>query len=74
MKTTKTISKREQEILHLIAYEYTAQEMACKLFISLDTVKSHRKNLFQKLGVRNIAGAVRIAFEMKLIDLQINAA
>ncbi len=74
MKQTQKISRREKEILHLIAYEYTAQEMASKLFISLDTVKSHRKNLFQKLGVRNIAGAVRIAFEKQLIDLQTNAA
>ena len=42
------ISSREQEILHLIAHENTTPEIARELFISEDTVKTHRKNLLMK--------------------------
>ena len=61
------MSNREQEILHLIAFEHTAKEIASKLFISYETVNSHRKNIMTKLGVRNTAGMVRVAFENQLL-------
>ncbi|MBU2914491.1 MULTISPECIES: response regulator transcription factor [Reichenbachiella] len=53
------LSKREKEILHLIVEEFTAQEIAEKLFISQHTVNTHRKNLLSKLGVKNTAGLVK---------------
>ena len=64
------LSKREHEVLHLIAYEYTAKEIASKLFISTHTVDSHRKRLMEKLKVRNTAGMVRAAFQKGIISIQ----
>jgi len=57
------LSNREKEVLHLIAYEYTAKEIANKLFISAYTVNDHRKSLLNKLEVKNTAGMIRVAFE-----------
>lgn len=62
------ISARELEILHLIAYEYSSKEIAHKLYISQETVNSHRKNIMAKLDVKNTAGMVRVAMENKLIQ------
>jgi DNA-binding NarL/FixJ family response regulator len=55
------ITKREQEILELIVDEYTNQEIAQQLYISIPTVETHRKNLLLKMGVKNTAGLVREA-------------
>ncbi|MEE9374165.1 MAG: helix-turn-helix transcriptional regulator [Saprospiraceae bacterium] len=63
------ISKREKEILRLIAYEYTAKEIASKLFISIHTVDSHRRNLLEKMKVKNTAGIVRKGFECGYLQL-----
>ena len=63
------ISVREKEILNLIAYEYTTHEIASKLFISIDTVKTHRKHLFSKMDVKNIAGLVRRAYEYGIMQV-----
>lgn len=62
------ISRREKEVLELIVQEFTTQEIADQLFISLKTVESHRSNLLAKLNARNTAGLVRIAINNKLID------
>ena len=61
------LTAREKEILALIIKEYTTEEIANELFISAKTVESHRGNLIQKLGVKNSAGLVRVAFEKGLI-------
>lgn len=66
----KTISIREKQILDLIAREYTIKEIAPLLYISTETVKSHRKNLLLKLNVKNTAGMIRRAFELQLLQLQ----
>jgi len=62
------ISNREKEVLHLIADEYTAKEIARLLFISPHTVNDHRKNLLSKLEVKNTAGMMRVAFERGIIQ------
>ena len=62
------ISRREKEVLKLIIEEFTTQEIAKELFISLKTVESHRSNLLAKLNARNTAGLVRVAIENKLLD------
>ncbi|MDX1684021.1 MAG: response regulator transcription factor [Saprospiraceae bacterium] len=62
------ISRREKEVLALIAKEFTTQEIAEKLFISLKTVESHRSSLLSKLNARNSAGLVRIALENNLLE------
>lgn len=61
------LTSREKEILALIIKEYTTDEIANELFISNKTVESHRSNLMQKLGVKNSAGLVRVAFEKGLV-------
>ena len=63
------ISNREREVLHLIAYEYTTNEIAAKLFLSTHTVITHRKNLLWKMDVKNVAGLVRKGFERGILQL-----
>ena len=53
------LTKRETEIMHLIAKGCTNKQMAAKLFISEETVKMHIKNIFRKLGVNNRIAALR---------------
>lgn len=55
------LTKREKEILVNIASELTNQQIGEKLFISARTVDTHRRNLLQKLGVKNTAGLVKFA-------------
>jgi len=62
------LTKRETEVLKLIAQGHTNQEMADKLFISLYTVETHRKNLVGKLDIRNTAKLVQYAIKMGLIE------
>lgn len=57
--TPISITKREQEILDMVAMGKTSVQIADKLNISVRTVESHRYNLMQKLGVTNAAGLVR---------------
>jgi len=59
----RQLSAREQEVLFLIVQEYTTEEIATFLYISQETVKSHRRNLMNKMQVRNVAGLVRKAVE-----------
>jgi len=56
-----TISKREQEVLNLVAQGNTSNEIAKKLNISVRTVQTHRANVMQKLNIKNTAGLIRYA-------------
>lgn len=58
-----SLTKREKEVLKLIAKEFTTKEIAAQLFLSTHTIESYRKNLISKLSVRNIAGLTRYAME-----------
>ena len=62
------LTKRELEILRLISSEFTNVEIAEKLFISDNTVFTHRKNLLSKLGARNTAGLIRSASKLGLLN------
>ena len=61
------ISKREFEVLELIASGLSNQEIAEKLFISLNTVKTHSSNLFLKLEARRRTQAIQRAKELRLL-------
>ena len=61
------LTKREKEVLELIADGLTNPEIAEKLFISVSTVDTHRKNLLAKFGSRNIASLVKEAIRQELI-------
>ncbi|GAA4746013.1 response regulator [Flavisolibacter ginsenosidimutans] len=62
------LTKREKEILKLVAEGLSSQEIADKLFISLRTVETHRLNINQKLDVKNTAGLVKEAIKRGLMD------
>lgn len=61
------LTRREKEVLVLIAGGMTNSEVAQKLFISVTTVDTHRKNLLAKFNSRNIASLIKSAMEMQLI-------
>lgn len=61
------LSKRELEILKMIALELTNDEIAKKLFISKRTVDTHRQNLLKKLHVKNTVGLIKAAYAFKLL-------
>jgi DNA-binding CsgD family transcriptional regulator len=61
------LSKRELEILGLLAQGHSNQEIASKLFVSLSTVKTHNQNLFEKLDVKRRTQAVEKAKRLNLI-------
>ena len=62
------ISPREIEVLKLIAQEFSNSEIAEKLYISIRTVDTHRRNLLEKLGAKNTAGLVKFAIQKGLVD------
>ncbi|MCF8229296.1 MAG: response regulator transcription factor [Bacteroidales bacterium] len=62
------LSKREIEILRLVARGLTNSEIAEKLFISTHTVISHRKNISHKLGIKSVAGLTVYAVLNNYID------
>mgnify|MGYP005811305145 CR=1 FL=1 len=61
------LTQRETEVLRLIAREFSNQEIADKLFISVLTVDTHRRNILEKIQARNTAGMVKYAIEHQLI-------
>jgi DNA-binding NarL/FixJ family response regulator len=62
-KEAPVLTKREKEILKLIAEGFTNAQISQQLFISIDTVDTHRKNLYTKLNVKNTALLIRYAIE-----------
>jgi DNA-binding NarL/FixJ family response regulator len=64
----RNISKREVEVLKLIASGLTNTEIANALFNSKRTIESHRRNLIEKTGTRNTAELIRYAIKNGLID------
>lgn len=65
--TIPVITRREKEVLELIAEGMTNNDIAHKLFISSTTVDTHRKNLLIKLGAKNTASLIRIATQLQIV-------
>ena len=61
------ISQRETEIINLIAQEYTTREIANELLLGYETIHTYRKRLFRKFNVKNVAGLIRISFDLGLL-------
>lgn len=61
------LSRREKEILKLVANGSTSREVAEKLFISVSTVKSHRNNIMKKLKVNDMASLVKVAIRKGVV-------
>lgn len=63
----QTLTEREREIVLLICQEYSTKEIGSRLSISDRTVENHRSRIMEKLGVKNIVGVVRYAYEHGLL-------
>ena len=61
---------RELQILDLLSYGLTSREIGLELFLSAETIRSHRKNLITKMEAKNVANLIRIAFEKRIIKSQ----
>jgi DNA-binding CsgD family transcriptional regulator len=61
------LSEREVEIVKLIVNGLTSAEIAEKLFISEHTVKTHRKNIFKKVGINSISQLTSFAINQQII-------
>jgi DNA-binding NarL/FixJ family response regulator len=67
-RKAETLTGREIEILQLLAFGHTNRDIAGKLFISPDTVKTHLEHIYQKLGATDRTAAVAEAMRRRLID------
>ena len=67
-KVDEILSRREIEVLKMVCREFSNAEIAKKLFLSVSTIETHRKNLIAKLGVHNTVGLVKFALRNNLID------
>jgi DNA-binding CsgD family transcriptional regulator len=63
------LTERELQILDLIGKEYTTDRIAQYLHITVSTVETHRRNLFQKLGVNSVVGLVKEGIKRNLITI-----
>ncbi|KGO90718.1 response regulator [Flavobacterium suncheonense] len=63
----QSITEREMEILELISLEYSGKEISDALFISTNTVETHRKNLMKKLNVKTTIGLIKFAYKYNLL-------
>jgi DNA-binding NarL/FixJ family response regulator len=66
---TSQLTKREEEVLTLIAQGYTNRKIADALFLSVRTINTHRTNLMKKLDIHDTARLVRYAIETGLVKL-----
>lgn len=65
-----TLTPRELDVLRLVSRGRTNKEMAAAMFVSEETIKTHMKGLFQKLGVHDRAEAVGIALQRGLLRIE----
>lgn len=63
---TFKISKREKEVLVFLSQGYTTIEIASRLYLSIETIKSHRKNLLSKLQAKN---AFQLGYKANALNL-----
>ena len=67
-RTSVRLTRREKEVLNLIEQGLTSEKIGEKLFISKNTVESHRKNLHSKFNVNNTASLLKVAREQGIIE------
>ena len=68
-KAFAALTKRQRQILQLMATGLTTRQMAARLALSDRTVETHIGNLYQRLGVRNRTQAIHQAVALNLVDL-----
>ena len=62
------LTRREKEILQLLAKGFTSHEIASQLFLSTFTVDTHRRNMLQKFNVHNTQALINMANELRIMD------
>ncbi len=67
----KRLTKREQEVMRLVAEGFTTKEISERLFISAKTVDNHRANIMSKLGIHRTVELIRYAARIGLVDLDV---
>lgn len=68
-RTEDTLSDREREIVHCVVCGLSNKQIAEKLFISLNTVLTHRKNIARKLNIHSVAGLTIYAIVNKIVNI-----
>jgi len=66
----RELSKREKEVVQLVAMGYQNREVVKKLGIAAKTVETHRANIMNKLALRNIAQLIRYAIQKGLVKIE----
>jgi len=66
--TLPALTRREKEILQLLAKGFTSHEIASQLFLSTFTVDTHRRNMLQKFNVHNTQALINMANELRIMD------
>jgi DNA-binding NarL/FixJ family response regulator len=66
---SERLTKRELQVLQLIAEGKTTKEIAVRLQISVKTVETHRKQIMEKLGIRSVAGLTKFCIREGLTSL-----
>jgi len=69
-KENFALTEREKDILRLVALGYTSIEITDKLFLSIHTVNTHRKNILKKLGIKTVSGLMVYALMNQLVNLE----
>lgn len=67
-KLTEPLSSREMEVLVLLCEGLNYSEVATQLFISINTVETHKKKLLQKFGVNSVSKMIALAYKNKIIQ------
>ncbi len=70
----RELSKREKEVVQLVAMGYKNREVAEKLGIAAKTVETHRANIMNKLALRNVAQVIHYAIRKGLIKIDTDLA
>jgi len=66
----RELSKREKEVVQLIATGYKNKEVAGKLGVAVKTVETHRANVMNKLALRNVAQLICYAIQKGMISIE----
>jgi DNA-binding CsgD family transcriptional regulator len=62
------LTKREIEVIRFIVHDFSSESIAKQLNVSINTIETHRRNIFKKLRLNTVVGLVRFAIKHKLID------
>ena len=68
VKSSVSLTRREEDVLRFIATGMGNKEIAAEAFVSVETIKSHVRNIYKKLDVKNRIEATRAALQMGLIN------